>query len=183
METSTLSKIFRTFVLSLLPFTANAGIIGYNFEWTGANGFSMTGMFTFDEADGLDGAIRDGEVASLMFDGYLNGVLFASNSIAPSQAGFNFNFNTSTGQFFLNSDSAGDSGQLWNATSSTDLGFASGSTMSQLQFNLNVLGVINNPAPLTASLKATVPVPATILLFGLGLAGLGISRRKRTVKV
>ena len=65
-----------------LPFSASAGIIGYDFEWTGASNYTMTGMFTFDEADAVDGAIRDGEVASLMYEEFLSGTSIGSTNNA-----------------------------------------------------------------------------------------------------
>ncbi len=181
-------KIF-TSMLAVLAITgwagaANAGIIGYDFEWTGTSNYTMTGMFTFDEADAVDGAIRDSEVASLMFEGFLSGVSIGSTSNAHLLAGFNFNFDATAGQFFLNGLTTGDSGQLWNAASgATGVGFNSGSGASALEMNgVCCDGFINNPNPLTAALTtipAPVPAPATLALFGLGLAGLGWNRRKK----
>jgi hypothetical protein len=52
-----------------------------------------------------------------------------------------------------------------NSSSSTSLNFASGISMSGLAFE--------------NSLIVSVPVPATLALLGLGLAGLGWSRRKK----
>ena len=69
----------------MMPVVASADLIGYNFEWTGTDGYSMLGMFTFDDEDADDAAIRDGEVISLMFEGFLNGVSIGSNSTAHLQ--------------------------------------------------------------------------------------------------
>lgn len=174
-----MTKFVSTLIFLLVATSANAGIIGYDFEWAGSDGYSMTGMFTFDEADAADGAIRDGEVASLMFDGLLNGVLFASNSTAHLLPDFNFNFDATAGQFFLDGGSTGDSGQRWNAESGrVGLTFGAGDIRSALSLDGGLfLGTISNPTPLTASAK--VPTPATLALFGLGLAGLGWSRHKK----
>jgi hypothetical protein len=161
-----------------VPLLAAATPITYNFSWSGTGGYSMTGSFTFDSASAADGAIRNGEVTSLFFEGFLNGVSFATNSNANTLPGFNFNFDTVTGQFFLGGPSNGPSGQLWNFLG-TGLGFGAGNAGSTLTFGAALLGGIDNPVPLTATLARTVPEPATLAILGIGLAGLGFfSRRK-----
>lgn len=80
---------------------AEAQIVGYNFAWTGTNGYSMLGSFTFNQASADDGAIRDGEVVSLTFEVFLNASSLGVNNTAHQTAGFNFNFNAASGQFFL----------------------------------------------------------------------------------
>ena len=161
----------------LSPMAANADPITYDFEWTGSGGYSMVGNFTYDDVDAADGAVRDGEVSSLFFEGFFNGVSFATNSTAHLLSGFNFNFDPVAGQFFLNGVSSGDSGQLWNITG-TGFGFAAGSGASGLTLDGEVLGLINNPVPMTATV-ASVPEPGTMALFGIGLAGMGLARRRR----
>ena len=178
-----MKKLMVTVLFIVFASSANAGIIGYNFEWTGTGGYSMTGMFTYDDADAVDGAIRDGEVVSLMFNAFLNDVLFLSNNIANLEPSFNFNFNTAAGQFFLGGDTSSDTGQAWNLFGPGFLGFGAGVAGSELVSHIGGvstgLGLVTNPVPLTASPKVPVPAPATLALFGLGLASLGWSRRKK----
>jgi hypothetical protein len=55
-----IKKLMSMMAFIVFASTANAETIGYNFEWTGSDGYSMTGMFTYDEINAVDGAIRDG---------------------------------------------------------------------------------------------------------------------------
>ena len=161
----------------LMPAVARADLISYDFEWTGTGGYSMLGMFTFDDMDAGDGAIRDDEVVSLFFEGFLNGVSIGANNTAHLLDGFNFNFNTLTGQFFLGGNSAGDEGQRWNA-GGMGLGYGAGTIASGLSLDGQNLGGLPNPNNLTASIQQ-VPGPSTLALLGLGLFGMGLARRKK----
>lgn len=164
--------------LSMLP-AAQAAVVAYNFAWTGNGGYTMTGNLSFDSAAAADGAIRDGEVSSLFFEGFLNGVTMGSNSTAQSGAGFNFNFDPVAGQFFLGGDSGGDSGQIWNFQG-TGLGFAAGSFASALSSGTsNILGFITNPAQLFATRAGTVSEPGSLALVALSIAALGSMTRRR----
>ena len=77
-------KFLAMVALGLLagPMAANAGPITYDLGWTGTSGYTMTGYFSYDDVNAGDGAIRDGEVASLFFEGFLNGASIGSNSVA-----------------------------------------------------------------------------------------------------
>ena len=73
--------------------------------------------------------------------------------------------------------------QRWNATltNTVGIGFQSGGTSQFLRLNGGQIAnsLINvNSSTLVATPKS-VPAPATLALFGLGLAGLGWSRRKK----
>jgi len=127
----------------MMPAVASADLIGYNFEWTGTDGYSMHGMFSFDDEYADDGAIRDGEVISLMFEGFLNGVSIGSNSTAHLLDGFNFNFNALTGQFFLGGNSREDEGQQWTS-GSVGLDYGAGTIASGFLLNGERLGTLLN---------------------------------------
>ena len=53
-----------TLLILLFQTQAHAGVIGWDFSWTGSGFYSMTGNFTYDDTNAGDGAIRDSEVQS-----------------------------------------------------------------------------------------------------------------------
>jgi len=177
-------SVLAAAALFAAPFTVNSVPVTIDFSWAGGGAFTMSGNFTYDSADATDGAIRDGEVSSLFFEGSRFGVPFESNSAAPSQGGggqvalFNFNFNTLTSQFFLGGDSTSDDGQSWNFGGS-GLGFFAGSVTSALSLDGTTFGTTPNPVPLVATAPAVaVPEPATLGMVVLCLAALGLSKRR-----
>lgn len=166
-------------VVLSLPLAANADIVTYDFAWTGNGGYTMTGFFSFDSANAADGAIRDSEVSSLFFEGFVAGSSIGSNAIAPSQTGFNFNFNTVAGQFYLGGIVDDDFGQRWGSSNS-GLGFLAGSSNSSVTLNGIGLGSAVNPVPLVATLRtADVPEPATLALVTVSLAALCFQSSRR----
>lgn len=167
-------------VLSL-PLAAKAEIVTYDFAWTGNGGYAMTGFFNFDSADAADGAIRDGEVLGLFFEGIAGGTPFGSTTTAPSQPSFNFNFDTASGQFFLGGARDSDTGQDWNGFGS-GYGFNAGRVFSAFNISGISVGSVLNPVPLVAVLRLNnVPEPATLALVTLSLGAFCIrsSRRRK----
>ena len=178
------------FAVSFLGTGARAIPVSFNFDWTGDGGYSMTGMFTGEDLN-ADEVIRDTEVTSLMFEGFLNAASIGSTSGAQALTGgvggaFNFNFDLAT-QTFLDGGVINGDGQNWNS-GGPGLGFADGSGVAVLVQNMSpVVGSItHDPQAYSASPKA-VPEPATILLVSAGLLGLwgrgsavyGSANRKR----
>jgi hypothetical protein len=57
-------------LLGTLPSFSHA--IGFNISWTGTGGYSMTGMFRYDDSLINTGAIDEGVLTSFMTEGFLN---------------------------------------------------------------------------------------------------------------
>ncbi len=67
----TIRKIGLAMLLSLVASTVMAGPMSYNLSWSGSNGYSLTGMFSYqDNGQSLVGA---GDLLSFMIEGVKNG--------------------------------------------------------------------------------------------------------------
>ncbi len=165
---------------------ARAELIVYDLSWTGSSAYSMTGSFSFDDADGGDGRIDGTELLSLLIEGFHNGASIGSWNLADGlgsgASAFNFNFDPVSGAFFVGGDD-GESQQQWNYAGDPGLGFASGTAAQALA--LNGVVISTHTFKLGSALTATrrdvvvVPEPTTIALFGAGLVGLGMIARRR----
>jgi hypothetical protein len=166
-------------VLLALPMTANAGLITYDIAWTGAAGSTMSGVFTFDEASAADGFVRDrtGDLLSLMLTTSDFGGLswtWDGNSGDP----FNFNFDALL-ELFPDSGAIGSTeAQSWNGLGG---GLGLGVEATSGRSGLLIDGSFREgTASLTATKRAAIPEPGTLALFGLGLAAIGLVRRRKT---
>jgi len=168
----------------------HASVIGYTFAWTGTEGYTMEGSFTFDSVNIPGGDITASELLSFSDTGFLDGnpvSTFSLGSPYNGAAPFNFNFNPLTAQFILGGLSSSTSGQNWNddgvngnSCGNPGLGFNAGNADQDMCVNgLKVSSAsVNSPISVTAT-----PEPATSVVLGLSFAAAVVlkSRPRRGV--
>ncbi|HED17031.1 MAG TPA: PEP-CTERM sorting domain-containing protein [Gammaproteobacteria bacterium] len=119
-----------------------------------------------------------------VFSGALNGVIYSANTSSPLSAFFSMAAGTGElFQFDLVSMVLSDDGTFQDATIQGTALFLVGSDLHQADMTmlLSSQGRDANPgAPgHFQSWSASVPEPATLAMFGLGLIGLGFAKRKK----
>jgi len=171
-------SIAMAFMLFFTASNASAQLIGYDILWTGFSGNTMTGMFSYDDADAADGFVRDrhGDLASLMLTSGDYGLSWTWDG-SPADP-FNFNFVVATESFPFNGIVSSTEGQWWNGTGS---GIGLGVHGSDGRLFLVIDG---RPTEATQSLvvtrkEAEISEPAVFGLFGIGLLGFAFARQKQ----
>ena len=170
----------------IVPNTASA--VTYQLSWIGSNGYTLAGLFSYDDSFIDTGIVDETVLNTFMIEGFHNGAslgswnfmdesYLADGSLNPLE--FNFNFNSTTDQFIVGNTGQSLKGQSWNRRA-TGLGFESGDNHQTLTLDGMALGSEAWINTADSTLTATVvPVPAAIYLFASGLLGLfGISRRE-----
>jgi hypothetical protein len=157
--------------------SASAALKSYDISWIGANNYSLSGQFTFDDAT-AGTAVDQTELTSFFIEGFLNGTSLGTYS-GPV---YNFNFDTVTGTLGGEYRGASNSrdGQIWNSSiggsTVSGIGFGSGLYAQILYLNgVSFLGsrieLEDTGSRLTATPSA-VPLPAAAWMFIAGLAAL-----------
>ena len=166
----------------LVSFSPQSDAASYNIEWTGANGYTMTGIFEYSDA--LTGIINETQINLLSITGFKNGAKIGGWKYYEGQMSStlsNFNFDTSTGTFLTGGRSDSTTGQSWNVPNFGGLGFFSGNSSQGLYvngiFESQSRIIIGSTVATTALVPSTLraipnPEPSTILLFGTGIGGL-----------
>lgn len=162
----------------LVSFSANSYATSYDIEWTGANGYTMTGIFQY--ADNLTGTINGTQIDNLSIEGFHNGASVGSWDLTARQL-LNFNFDTNSGTFLTGGRSDSTTGQRWNVPNSGSFGFFSGNSSQGLYINgafepastITIGSTVTTTGLVPSTLHAIAsPEPSTILLFGTGIGGL-----------
>jgi hypothetical protein len=190
--TKTKSMYLAVMAILFSPMAANADPIAYDISWTGSGGYTMTGMFSFDDSLLGTGAIDETSVLSLMIEGFLNNVsvgtfdLFGDAPLLGADT-FNFNFDTTLETFIVGGFSSSLTGQDWGVSvgggscSTSGFGFSSGSGSQGICIaGTGFTGSVPINSPTLAATRS-VPEPGTLALLGIGLLGLGLSRRRQKV--
>jgi hypothetical protein len=151
----------------------------------------MTGSFSFDSSFASSTDLTAADLSSFKLQVFDFGVSqgtwdYFVNGPQPGTLAFNFNFDAATGQFRVGKLSSGSKGQIWDTgANSCPSGFPGFGSGSYWQLVCGPDGALNEGRiPVGSStLKAalvttTVPEPGMLALFGLGILGVGFSRRR-----
>lgn len=165
--------------------TANAGLIAYDWTWTGTQGNHAAGTMAYSDALADSGLIYAQDIASFSIRGYNGSELKFTWDLATGTQNnpFRLSFNTSTHELnFGGRYPDASNAVVWGDDSRNALvcglgscGFFGGNTTfggvpvsDKRQFVFTL-----------ANASSDVPEPAAMLLLGIGAAGLLASRKKK----
>ncbi|MFN2287354.1 MAG: choice-of-anchor U domain-containing protein [Chromatocurvus sp.] len=128
----------------------------YDINWSGTDGYTMTGSFSFSDSLLGTGPITGDDIDSLIIEVFQNGnsqgtwSLFDDGFENPdAEAEFNFNFDTTSESFSgeVNANQSSPDGQIWNTegngTGCTPVGFIKASFAQAVCANGSLVGLLS----------------------------------------
>ena len=184
-------------IIALMSVQANATVVEYEMHWEGTGGYTVVGMFSFDDAI-VGTEADDSELLSFMATAFEpDGDALKSYDLTNQDSLFNFHFDLNTQSILQSGFTTSSTGFLIGkglAPVAADDWFFGGGTTGCAPTNpgivLSEMGGCQSQVldelgtALTASKKTsdpTVPVPATIVLLALGFANIRHWQRKQIV--
>ncbi len=178
MKTFIPTKMIVALCFAVLPLTSHAA--SFKISWTGANGYSMAGMFSYSDSHVNTGLINAYDLDTFSITGYWGKIPIGSFQLDPTRMNFNFDSHHST--FLTGGLSHSSTGQEWNIPNNSGFGFFSGNSFQGIQIDgtpisdakirigstVRVTGIV--PSTLTATPIPT-PEPSTFFLLVTGLIG------------
>ena len=165
--------------------TAHAGVIAYEWTWTGTQGNHANGTMAYSDALANSGLIYADSIASFSIRGFNGSDLKFTWDLATGTQGnpFRLAFNTSTHQLdFGGTYPTASNAVVWGNDSVNSLVCGTGSC-GFFGFNTIFGGVpVADKTHFVFTLangSSDVPEPAARLLLGIGAAGLLASRKKK----
>jgi len=163
------------FLASTLAVSGPASALqNFGINWTGINGYTLEGSFSYANSLDNTGAITFAALTpnSFTFTTFLNG-----NPLNTATTASNFNFNTTTKQFLVGGISSGITGQLWGSQA-VGAGFFSGSGTQGISNNATNFGTIPIAnSTLTATPLAPVPFEFSPAVGSTVVGGLFLVKR------